>query len=61
MTAVIATAHSKGGRLDCGHRVAAGELIVKIDAGIRGDTTSAGNGRGLWVCVDCAGRDELNV
>lgn len=54
MSTIVASARSKrGGRLDCGHRVNAGEVIVKIDTGARGSQTRHGNGRGVWLCEPC--------
>jgi hypothetical protein len=52
---IVARARSRrGGRLDCGHEAAKGEVIYKIDTGDRGGTTGAGNGLGAWVCAACA-------
>jgi hypothetical protein len=58
VSTIVATTLSKhGGRLDCGHRAEAGELIFKIDLGERGGSTSAGHGLGAWVCQACSEDD----
>jgi hypothetical protein len=52
---IVAQARSRfGGKLDCGHQAARGELIFKVDTGDRGGTTTHGNGLGGWVCSSCA-------
>jgi hypothetical protein len=54
---VAATRSRFGGQLNCGHIAARGELIFKITTRDKG-TTSAGNGRGAWICTQCAAGAE---
>ena len=53
---IVATAVSRHGGTcpGCDERIAAGEMIFKVDTGDRGGQTSYGNGLGAWVCAGCA-------
>jgi hypothetical protein len=52
---IARTTSRHGGRCQlCGRTIFSGEVVVKIDSGARGATTSGGNGLGRWICTDCA-------
>jgi hypothetical protein len=52
---VVARTRSRfGGRLDCGHQAQQGQIIYKVDVGLRGQQTTGKNGQGEWWCAECA-------
>jgi hypothetical protein len=63
MPSIVAHARSRhGGHCEsCRCRIAAGELVYKVDVGDRGHQTAAGNGQGVWVCAACAATAEPSV
>jgi hypothetical protein len=56
MTTIVATsrARARGICQCCGRRVNPGEVVHKVDVGIRGETTDEHNGRAQWWCESCA-------
>jgi hypothetical protein len=56
---IARTTSVHGGRCQlCQRTILPGEAIVKVDAGSRGVSTTAGNGVGRWICTDCAAADD---